>query len=204
MRRILAEEEVLKKGFWRRQFDSVPTGGQELFDGIFGVILPVLCFAADPIVFKGGFFDDRAFLDHYRVLAYLTSAVEIAVFIVWRTFRKHLTTFSAPFAGVLFAGGIFSTAIGIVILPLTLFGLLLLIGILGFIPFLTGFVYFRSGVRAMKDQVRNSTFGFRFLTAALTGVLVIAMSVCGSVFLEPLIPRAERPNRPFDETWDGD
>jgi hypothetical protein len=195
MRRIFSEEEAApKKRFWRRQFDSVPTRSQDLFDGIFGVILPVLCFVADPIVFKGGVMD-APWLEHYQVLAYLVSVVEMGVFIVWRTFRKQLTAFSAPFAGVLFAGGLISTSIGIAILPLTLFGLLVLIGILGFVPFLTAFVYFRSGVRAMKDQVRNSTFDFRFMTAGLAGILAIALSVLGSIYIQPMFPRVDPAER---------
>lgn len=202
MQRVFAEEAPRRR-FWRRQFDPDPTHGQELFDGIFGVILPVLCFAADPIVFKGNFLDGPFFED-YQVLAYLTSAIEIAVFIAWRSLRKHLTTFSAPLAGVLFAGGLFSTAIGILILPLSLLGLMFLVGILGFVPFLTAFVYFRSAVRAMKDQVRNSTFGFRFMTAALAGLLTIGVSVSGSIFLRPLLPRTEQANRAWGLTWDGD
>ncbi len=197
MRQIFSEKEVQPKPrFWRRQFGPVPTRGQELFDGIFGVIFPVLCFVADPVVFKGtilGF----PWLGDYQVLAYLVGAIEMGVFIVWRTFRKQLTTFSAPFAGVLFAGALFSTAIGIAILPLSLFGLLLVIGILGFTPFLTAFVYFRSGVRAMKDQVNNSTFNFRFMTAGLAGLLVIALSVGGSICLQPFFSKPERANRSF-------
>ena len=203
MQRVFAKEEAPRKRFWRRQFDPDPTHGQELFDGIFGVILPILCFAADPIVFKGDLLDGPFFED-YRVLAYLTSAMEIAVFIAWRSLREHLTTFSAPFAGVLFAGGLFSTAIGILILPLSLLGLMFLVGVLGFVPFLTAFVYFRSGVRAMKDQVQNSTFGFRFMTAAVAGALAVALSVVGSIYLQPLVPRTEPVNRTLDETWDGD
>ena len=193
MRRIFSDEEeaATRKRFWSRQFDQVPTRSQDLFDGIFGVILPVLCFVADPTVFKGGVLD-APWLEHYQVLAYLVSVVEMAVFIVWRTFRKQLTTFSAPFAGVLFAGGLISTSIGIAILPLTLFGLMILIGVLGFIPFLTAFVYFRSSVRAMKDQVRNSTFGFRFLTAALAAIFAVLLPVWGSIYLQPLVPKTER------------
>lgn len=199
MRRIFSEEEAPTKRFgirpfWIRQFEPVPTRSQELFDGIFGVILPILCFVADPIVFRGGFFGGPV-LEGYQVLAYLVSTIEIGVFIVWRTFRKQLVTFSAPFAGVLFAGGLFSAAIGIAILPLSMLALLVVIGILGFTPFLTAFVYFRSGVRAMKDQVNNSTFGFRYMTAALAGLLAIGLSVCGSVYLEPLLPKHERPAR---------
>lgn len=203
MQRIFAEEKAPRTPFWRRQFDPVPTYGQELFDGIFGVILPVLCFAADPIVFKGDFLHGP-FFGEYQVLAYLTSAIEIAVFIAWRSLREHLTTFSAPLAGVLFAGGLFSTAIGVLILPLSVLGLMFLVGVLGFVPFLTAFVYFRSAVRAMKDQVRNSTYGYRYMTAALAGMLIVAMSVGGSIFLQPLLPRTEQANRAWGLTWDED
>lgn len=194
MRRIFAEEEIPRKNFWKRQFDPDQTPGQATFDGIFGVILPVLCFVADPAIFKGLVLGPP-FLRRYQLLAYLVAVLEMGVFIVWRTFRKHLTTFSAPFAGVLFAGGLFSTAIGILILPLSAIGLLVLIGIFGFVPFLTAFVYFRSAVRAMKDQVNNSTFEFRFLTAGLAGLLVIVLSVWGSMFLQPLFPELERTSQ---------
>ena len=195
MRRIFSEEEVApRQRFWSRQFDPVATRSQELFDGIFGVILPILCFVVDPIVFRGGFFGGPM-LDGYQALAYLVSVVEIGVFIVWRTFRKQLVAFSAPFAGVLFAGGFFASAIGLAILPVSMFALLVVIGILGFIPFFTAFVYFRSAVRAMNDQIRNSTFGFRYMTAALAGLLAIGLSVIGSVYLQPLMPQQERPSR---------
>lgn len=196
MRRIFAEEEVPRKNFWKRQFEPVQTPGQATFDGIFGVILPVLCFVADPAIFKGLELGPP-FLRRYQILAYLVAVLEMGVFIVWRTFRNQLTTFSAPFAGVLFAGGLFSTAIGIVILPLSAIGLVVLIGIFGFVPFLTAFVYFRSAVRAMKDQVNNSTFEFRFLTAGLAGVLVIGLSVLGNMYLQPLFP----PLQPSSRSW---
>jgi hypothetical protein len=120
------------------------------------------------------------------------SSVVMGIFLVWRTFRNQLTTFSAPFTGIFFAGGIFSTAIGVAILPMSLYGLLLLIGVLGFTPFVTAFVYFRSGVRAMKDQVNNSTYDFRFMTAALAALFIIAFSVLGSMYLQEVMPRSTR------------
>jgi hypothetical protein len=202
MRRIFSEPEVPKKRFWRRQFEQVPTRGQYLFDGAFGVIAPVLCFVADPVVFKGVILG-TPWLEKYQLLAYLMSAVAMAVFIVWRTCRTQVATFSAPFAGVFIAGGMLSASIGIAILPLTLFGLLFVLGIFGFVPFLTAFVYFRSGVRAIRDQVNNSTFEYRFMTAGLAGLLVIAFSVWGSIYLQPLMSRPDSA-RAWDETWDGD
>jgi len=48
------------------------------------------------------------------------------------------------------AGAAFSFVIGLVLLPYTLFGLLILIGVLGFGPFLAAFVYLRSAARALS------------------------------------------------------
>jgi hypothetical protein len=72
---------------------------------------------------------------------------------VWFALNRHLTAFSAPIGGILIAGGIFSLAVGVRILPYTLIGLIVLIGAAGFTPFLTAFVYFRSGVRAFKANL---------------------------------------------------
>jgi hypothetical protein len=48
------------------------------------------------------------------------------------------------------AGALFALAVGIAILPHSLMGLLLLIGVFGFTPFLTAFVYLRNGRRALR------------------------------------------------------
>ena len=38
--------------FWTRQFHLEPTSRQRRFDWAFGVVLPTICVAADPIVFS--------------------------------------------------------------------------------------------------------------------------------------------------------
>ncbi len=47
------EKDAPGKGFWRRQFQKESTALQKNSDWFFGVILPVICFVFDPIVFKG-------------------------------------------------------------------------------------------------------------------------------------------------------
>ncbi len=204
MRRILDNAEVTKKeGFWKRQFAADPTAAQDRFDLWFGVALPVACFVLDPAIFKGGILG-RGLLEAYRLFAYMVSALEIGMFLCWFTFRRDLAEFAAPFAGVLVAGAIFSMVIGVVLLPLSVFATLFVIGIAGFTPFFTAFVYLRNGVRAMKAQLNNSTFGLRYLIALLAAFLVLVFPLFWSAYLQGEIPGTHQEQRAWDETWDGD
>jgi hypothetical protein len=139
-------------GFWERQFALAPTRAQDRFDALFGVIVPVLCFMADPIVFQSRI-GEPPWLEHYQLVAYVISTIEMALFLVWRTFRKQVNGTSPIFAGVFFGGAAFSTVIGLAILPVTIIGLVFfLIGIFGFVPFVTAFVYLRTASRAMRSS----------------------------------------------------
>lgn len=55
----LAEREsafspVTRPRFWRKQFAPQVTRPQINFDIVFGIAGPILCFAFDPVVFRGG------------------------------------------------------------------------------------------------------------------------------------------------------
>lgn len=192
MTRIFFNETVAKKrGFWRRQFGPLGTNAQDAFDLTFAVVFPILCFVFDPIVLKGSTLGPPI-LGEYQRLVYLVSSVEMGLFLAWRTFTPHLRTFSAPLAGAFFAAGIFSAVIGLAILPVSLIGLMFVIGVFGFIPFLTAFVYFRHGVRAMKGQVMNSVHESRFLSAVLGGLLVIGLPLLATIQIEKIYPM-DRP-----------
>jgi len=167
-----------RPGFWARQFAIVPTRVQDNFDIGFGVVLPALCFVFDPIVFKNGFLGAGGpLLGKYQLFAYIFSALEILTLVLWLSFRDHLRSFSGPISGALIVGGIFSWVVGILILPYSLFGLIFLIGVAGFTPFLTGLVYLRNGIRGLRAHERNSAFESRFLIAAATATIAVALPV---------------------------
>jgi len=134
---------------------------QIIFDVIFGIVAPILCLIFDPIIFRslspviavGGMFAGL------QIFFYVGIGIEIVMLSLWLIFKPRSQQISSFFAGVLISGSLVSLAIGILILPLTLFGLFLLIGILGFAPFLTAMVFFRSGYQAMK-QVRQLDVSF--------------------------------------------
>lgn len=168
--------------FWARQFAPTRTGAQDLFDVIFGLVLPILCFLADPIVFKSFPILGRPLLEDYQLFAYVLSTVAMGFFLVWRTFPAKVNGLSPLFAGMFLLGACFSFVIGVVMLPATLWGLLILIGLAGFVPFVTAFVYLRNGVRALNAQANRLSLASRFTTVAFSGVLVLGTLVLSSIF----------------------
>src|ERR1043165_7622483 len=70
--------------FWKRQFDDSPTRAQLHFDIAFGLVLPVLCFAFDPIIFRSwGVLGDTGIYQRFRFFAYTASALEVTTLACW-------------------------------------------------------------------------------------------------------------------------
>jgi hypothetical protein len=174
-------EPEARRGFWRRQFAAQPTIPQVTFDVVAGIILPILCFLFDPIVFAPE--PDRLLgplgISQYQVLVYAVSAISIATLALWLAAGSRIESFTGVVAGVLFTGAICSVLIGVLILPLTLLGLLVIIGVLGFIPFFTFFVYLRNAIRALNSaSERSRTSQARLVEALLLGAAItIVVSV---------------------------
>ena len=172
-----APRQANSSGFWARQFADVSTEKQDRFDIVLGIVLPVICLVVDPIVFQGGFFGEQPILGRFQLFAYLFCGLQIGIFLCWRTLARHLAPAAGLIGGILLAGALFSFIVGVLILPFTLLGLIILIGIVGFTPFLTAFVYLRTGIRALRSQQRNVLFESRFLLAVLTALLSVALPV---------------------------
>lgn len=135
-----------KPSFFSRQFASQGTKRQLGFDVVFGIVSPIVCFIADPIVFTGimgGIFSP------FQFYVYTTSAISIVALVVWLCLREHLGSYGPVLGGVFTAGAALSGVIGVIILPFSLAGIFLyFVGLAGFTPFLTAFVYLRNALRA--------------------------------------------------------
>jgi hypothetical protein len=171
-------------GFWTKQFDSNRTSAQDKFDMVFGLVLPILCLVADPVVFKSFPLFGHAFLEDYQLLAYVVCTVEMGFFLVWRTFPKKVNAFLPLFGGVFLIGSCFSLLIGLAMLPLTLMTVLFLIGLLGLMPFISAFVYLRNGVRAMNEQRNHAPLFSRLWLAVLSGLFIFVPLVFATVCVE--------------------
>jgi hypothetical protein len=149
---ITGEPARRKRGsFWKRQFAGDRTEPQLVFDVVFGLVAPVLCFYFDPLVFKGNL-GGQPLLQPYQLFTYAITTLEVSLLAVSMISGPRLGNWLRVVGGALISGALFSLLIGLIILPYTLLGLMFLIGALGFIPFLTAFVYLRAGWRALKHE----------------------------------------------------
>ncbi len=173
-------QRKVRSRFWARQFSNDVTTTQLIFDVVFGVVAPFLCFVFDPIVFNNGFGGTPFSPDlaRFKLLVYLFSGLAIITLSLWLILRGRSGRLNAIIAGVLLSGSFFSLLIGILILPLSILGfILLLIGIFGFTPFLVAFVYLRNGVRALNTAKPLLDQPQLAASLMLGAVLVIAPSV---------------------------
>lgn len=155
--------------FWRRQFQPEATMSQYKFDWLFGVILPVICFYFDPIVFTGGI-DDGDMLGAYKPFAYVLGYVSIMSMMAWLIWGVRLRWLNSALAGLFAVGSVVSLAVGIYIAPISLVGLIVLIGALGLTPLFSAFVYLRNSVRAYrsgKDVLDRSLSTRTFVLSAV-------------------------------------
>jgi hypothetical protein len=136
-----------RRRFWRRQFQTEATLWQLIFDATIGMILPVLCLIFDPVVFRGGIIG-RPMFDDCQLFAYGLIGIEIVALGAWLLAGARAGEWCGVLAGTMFSGTLFSVVIGFLLLPFSIVGLAFGIGILGFTPFVTAFIYWRNAQRA--------------------------------------------------------
>lgn len=138
-------------------------------------MFPVLCFVFDPIVFRSGFGASNAIFDisNLKLLVYVLAALSMMVLICWLKFENRLAGIGNYLGGIFWTSAIGAFLIGILILPLTLAGLIVVIGIFGLIPFFTAFVYLRNGIRAFKSAPKTLSYR-KAVAAILAGAICVA------------------------------
>lgn len=168
--------------FWRRQVSETSTEPQVVFDFVFCLVAPLLCFYFDPVVFKGGILG-KAILQPFQVFAYGVTAVEVSLFVVWTLFGSRLAAWSRLIGAALISGAVFSAVVGLAILPYSVIGLVLVIGVLGFIPFLTAFAYFRIGWRAFRSSEDTTPTNSPIIPLLVGAILSLALPALVSVYI---------------------
>jgi hypothetical protein len=127
-----------------------PRGFQRYLEIAFGIVAPIVCVIADPCVFRNRGWFDGAWIP-YPMAAYVFIALEIAALAAWMFLPRKGPLVTLALAGSLFAGALASAGLGLRMLPLTVSGLIFLIGFLGFTPFLTALVFHLNARRAWRS-----------------------------------------------------
>ncbi len=164
--------------FWQRQVVSPITAKQVVFDVLVGIVLPILCVIADPIVFRAVF--GAPVLGSYKLFGYLTISMGVVTLAFWLVRRRA----SAFLGGMLLGYALFSFLLGVILLPLSLIGLLLFIGVFGLSPFLTGFSFLRNGIRVLQMGDITTVFARMLVSCGLLASIAV-----------PLVPQVAATQR---------
>jgi hypothetical protein len=164
--------------FLARQFASVPTLSQRKFDWCFGVGLPIVCIAADPIVFRSWMFDgpNEGLLIDYRIFSYALSSVSILAMATWLLWGRKLGEVRPFLGGLFLAAAAISTLVGIYLLPYSAFGIIFAgLGLLGFTPLFSGFVFFRNSFRALESSAEDMPLRYIVRAAMLAAIYALVV-----------------------------
>lgn len=184
-----AREPERAETFWRRQFSEKPTRAQTVFDVCVGILLPVACLALDPFVFRSGW-GGGPLLGPLRLFAYAFIALEIAALAAWLALGARALVWTGPLGGVLKAGALFSLLVGVVLLPFSVIGLVVLIGALGFSPFLAALVYWRNARRARLASAAFLTAGQSRRLSLAAGLMALALPALAQLEVSRLVARS--------------
>ena len=172
--------------FWSRQFKYPATAGQAAFDAFFGALLPLLCVTCD-LVCGLGLFSPNGFLNgalqKYSMYCCSEIVIGIAALGYYLIFRRA----SGSLVGVLIAAGVFSFLLGLFLLPLSIFGLLILIGIFGFTPFITSFVFFRNVRRCWSQLLQPSSRKHSVIMTIIVAAVVLIIPAIPELWANRII-----------------
>ncbi len=164
---------TVEAGFWIRQFGLPRTRPQLVFDLIFGVLVPTYCVIRD--LDEGMVFSEGGLLARWNLTGYLSIVIGVALLLFYAASQRH----SLVLSGMLWGSATFASLLGLRLLPLSIIGLLFVIGILGFAPFLTAFVFSRNAYRCY----RNSSSKLEPRKAR-----ILAFSIAVIIIVIPFIP----------------
>src|ERR1051325_11624209 len=158
-------------GFWKRGFEPAVKPSQRWADFIFGILAPILCLVFDPAIFRGGFPVGSGYLSAYKPFAY----AEITLSVLLLAYYLLRQRGSLWLSGILLGGGVFSLTLGAFMLPMTFLGLFIFIGVLGLLPFVTGYVFLRNAYRSWRTTPTISTRNSTIIRVAVGFSLIIAI-----------------------------
>lgn len=148
--------------------------------------MPIVSLVFDPIVFRG----EPGFLHSIQIFAYLSIGSGIILLAIWLFSKRTSKLLTGAIAGIFFAGAFLASALGVVLLPASIFGLMIVIGVLGFTPFLTAFVFLRNGIRAFRKIQTEISKGLLIGTMLLGIILVIGIPLAANWKASELVSRS--------------
>lgn len=156
-----------------------PTAGQITFDVAFGIVLPIACLVADPGIFRGdGMLGPM--LGAHAAAAYALIVPAMAVLAAWLAARRGALLLAGP----LLVSGVAALGIGVLLLPLSVPGIFIGIGLLGLVPFGTAATFLRNGVRALRAARTGRSPVLAHGAVALLGLVTLALPLAAQSLVD--------------------
>lgn len=171
-----------------------------IYDLIWGVFMPIVCFTFDPVFFKNHgslrlgptTFWQSTELYFYSLPMYMIVGLQVVAMSIWLLFGRVKGRYIGLLAGVLSFGCRLSVSVGVLlfvpsVLAIGFFG----IGLMGLTPWLTAFAFYRASRRASFRA--RWTLSPRFwrvsYAAGFVGAVIIptVLGVVASKVLTPMI-----------------
>jgi hypothetical protein len=171
--------------------------GWPTLDLIFGVFAPPLLIVLDPGLFRdGGLL--RGDLIGWRAILLASVAIGVPA-LAWALWLLHRPSegrvrVRAWLQGVLLGAGACAAALGVLLLPYSLIGALVLIGLLGFAPFVTMWALLRNARRLVPAHSSNATRAWTLLGFVLAVGLPAAADLAVSAATSAALERATSPD----------
>jgi hypothetical protein len=154
---------------------------------MWGILMPIGCIFGDPFVF-GRF--DMGVARSFNFFAFACYA-----FMAWEVVCLAASFFVKPahrlpnllLAGSLLAGAIFAFFVALVILPFTLLGLIVVLGVIGFTPWFTANVYLKTALMLWRraETGRPGQPGYLLVLAGLLFSILVGVAVF--VLTQPIL-----------------
>jgi hypothetical protein len=143
----------------------------------FGIIAPIVCFALKPILLPGDAVElpGLGFISVFWIFSYGVIGLGIASLALWLWRGPRLGNWCGVISGDLLTCALFAGLLGLVMLPFSVIGLFAIIGVLGFVPFLTAITFTGNAMRAFHQSRKLLGGRLSLVTMFLGGVLVIGV-----------------------------
>ena len=157
-----------------------PTGGQVVFDILFGLASPIALMLADPALFSASVARTAALPPYLATPVRIATAALVLCLLVWGLSGMRRPGLGMLFGGFFAFGALFEFAIGLVLLGFAITHADLLSGWLALTPWFSAFVFARHSVRAARAGAMRSLPGT--ILFALVGLVVptVALGMVGA------------------------
>ena len=166
-----------------------------MFDSIWGLLMPLVCLACDPLVFRDTEFglgigdlnlhDFKFGVRREAIAAYCFIVWQMSFLAAWLLGRGQLARFAGFFLGNFAAAVVFTALMGIALLVPAFLGTLFFgVGLMGFTPLFTCRVFARRLREAIQVGAKSHYF---WLLAVVGFVLAIVVPLQIAAMLQPII-----------------